>query len=306
MHQRSPLRILKENSFGDLAWQRFIAKKMGVFGLSLVLAIIVLAIFAPVLAIYAPNDASALFSVGIYAAPSFGHPFGTDRFGYDIYSRVVYGARTALMVGLFTAIIAALIGITVGALAAYFGGQRDEALMRFAEAFLLMPSFVVILFLVRIFTILSPHSFLQHVPFLTLWIIIFTLGIFDWPPIARVCRTQVLKIKEQEFVEAARCLGSSTFRTLFSEILPSAIPPIIVLAALEAGNAILSEAMISFLGFGDPAVISWGQMLRFAAPDMALAPWAAIIPGFFIFVTILGFNILADALGDALNPRLKE
>jgi len=307
MKRRLPLRIFKENSFSDLAWQRFKGKKIGLFSLSLLLLIVVMAVFAPTLALYDPNDQSALFSgTGVYAAPSFDYPFGTDRFGFDVYSRIVYGSRTALMVGAITAVLATLIGILVGALAGYLGGQRDEALMRFTEAFMLIPSFIVIIFLVRIFTILSPTSFLRNIPLVTLWIIIFTLTIFDWPPIARVCRAQFLRIKEQEFVQAARCLGSSRYRILFTEILPSALPPIVVLAALEAGSAILSEAMISFLGFGDPKVISWGQMLRFAAPDMRLAPWASIVPGFFIFVTILGFNLLADALSDALNPRLKE
>lgn len=306
---KSPIkiRIFKENSFWDLAWKRFKRKKLGLIGLSLVLMITVMGIFAPLLALYDPNDQSALiYGPGSYAPPSLAHPLGTDRFGFDVYSRILYGARTALIVGILTAILSSIIGIMIGAIAGFLGGQTDEILMRFTEAFMLVPSFVVILFLVRIFNILSPKTFLGQIPLLNLWIIIFVLAVFDWPPIARVARSQFLKLKDQEFVEAARCLGASNWRIIFNHVLPNALPPIAVLSALEVGNAILSEAMISFLGFGDPHVISWGQMLTFAAQDMQVAPWVVIAPGVFIFLMILGSNLLAESLSDALNPRLKE
>ncbi|MEM3697270.1 MAG: ABC transporter permease [Candidatus Bathyarchaeia archaeon] len=303
----SKIRIFKENSFWDLAWKRFKRKKLGLLGLSLVLMITIMGVFAPLLALYDPNDQSALiYGPGAYAPPSLAHPLGTDRFGFDVYSRILYGARTALIVGLLAAIFAAIIGISVGAVAGYLGKQVDELLMRFTEAFMLVPSFIVILFLVRIFSILSPTTFLGNIPLLNLWIIIFVLGLFDWPPIARVARSQFLKLKEQEFVEAARCLGASTWKIIFNHILPNALPPIAVLAALEVGNAMLMEAMISFLGFGDPNIISWGQMLTFAAQDMQIAPWVVIAPGVFIFLMIFGSNVLAESLSDALNPRLKE
>jgi len=205
-----------------------------------------------------------------------------------------------------TAAITSVIGLSTGGLAGYLGGQKDELLMRFTDVFMLIPSFVVILLFVRVISILSPTTFLGKIPYVNLWIIIFVIGIFDWPPMARVARSQFLKIKESEFVEAARGLGTSTWRIVIYDIFPNAMPSLVVLAALEVGSAILSEAMISFLGFGDPKLVSWGQMLTFAASDMKTAPWVAIAPGFFIFVTILGFNILADALSDAVNPRLKE
>ncbi|MGB9592029.1 MAG: ABC transporter permease [Candidatus Kryptoniota bacterium] len=301
------IRMFKENSFWDLAWKRFKRKKLGMFGLSIVFMITIMGVFAPLLALYDPNDQSALiYGPGSYAPPSFAHPLGTDRFGFDVYSRILYGARTALIVGVLAALFASIIGITIGAIAGYLGKQTDEILMRFTEAFMLVPSFIVILFFVRIFSILSPKTFLGRIPILNLWIIIFVLAIFGWPPIARVARSQFIKLKEQEFVEAARCLGASNWRIIFSHILPNALPPIAVLAALEVGDAMLMEAMISFLGFGDPNIISWGQMLTFAAQDMQVAPWVVIAPGIFIFLMILGSNLLAESLSDALNPRLKE
>ena len=301
------MRLLKQNSYWELTLRRFLKNKFGIFSLILVGIICVMAIFAPWLALFDPHDDYALlYGPGINAPPSFSHPFGTDRFGYDVYSRIFYGARTALTVGLIAAALATAIGLTAGGVAGYTGGAKDEVLMRTTDAFILVPSFIVILLLVRILSILGIHTFLNSIPMLNMWIIIFVLGIFDWPPIAKVARSQFLKIKEAEFVEAARCLGSSTWRVLVNNILPNALPAIVVLSALEVGNAILAEAMISFLGFGDPKMVSWGQMLTFAAFDMKVAPWVAIAPGFFIFLTILGFNILADALSDAVNPRLKE
>jgi ABC-type dipeptide/oligopeptide/nickel transport system permease subunit len=301
------VKIFNKNSYWYFTWQRFKKSKFGLFGLSLVLVISVMAMFAPLLAFYGPYDNYALIhGPGIEAPPSAGHPFGTDRFGYDVYSRIFYGARTALTVGVITATLASIIGITIGGLAGYLGGQKDEGLMRFTDSFMLIPAFVVILLLVRIFSLLTSSTFLGDIPYLNMWVIIIVLGVFDWPPIARVARSQFLRIKDSEFVEAAKCLGSSTWRILAYNILSNALPAIVVLSALEVGSAVLSEAMISFLGFGDPKVVSWGQMLTFAATDMKTAPWVAIAPGAFIFLTILGFNVLADALSDAVNPRLKE
>lgn len=188
------VKIFNKNSYWYFTWQRFKKSKFGLFGLSLVLVISVMAMFAPLLAFYGPYDNYALIhGPGIEAPPSAGHPFGTDRFGYDVYSRIFYGARTALTVGVITATLASIIGITIGGLAGYLGGQKDEGLMRFTDSFMLIPAFVVILLLVRIFSLLTSSTFLGDIPYLNMWVIIIVLGVFDWPPIARVARSQFLR-----------------------------------------------------------------------------------------------------------------
>ncbi|RMF88932.1 MAG: ABC transporter permease [Nitrospinota bacterium] len=287
-------------------WRRFRKNRTGMTGLILVVLVSLIAIFAPLLAPYEPDDISAFLEGRAYDAPSWRNYFGTDKFGYDVFSRVLYGARTALLVGLGAMAIAALLGIVIGGVSGYARGEIDELLMRFTDGFLVIPVFIIILVMVRIFGIVAVGSFLEQIPHLKLMIIIGILGCFSWPPIARVARAEFLKIKETDFVEAAKCLGASERRIIFYHILPNSLPSLIVVIALGIGSAILSEAMISFLGFGDPSLISWGQMLTFAAPDMKIAPWAAIAPGLGIFITVLGFNLLADGLSDAANPRLKE
>jgi ABC-type dipeptide/oligopeptide/nickel transport system permease subunit len=144
------------------------------------------------------------------------------------------------------------------------------------------------------------------VPYLNLMTIVFLLGLFGWPPIARLVRAELLRLKQMEFVEAARCIGTTRRDILLRHILPNALPSVVVVIALGIGGAILAEAMVSFLGFGDPKAISWGQLLYFNYEALKVAPWASIAPGAAIFTTVLGFNLLADGLSDAFNPRLKQ
>jgi len=240
------------------------------------------------------------------APPSWEHPLGTDRMGYDVASRVIYGAPTALIVGLGSMLIAAVIGIALGGVSGYVGGMADELLMRFTEFFLVIPIFIVILIMVRIFGIMVVGTALEKIPYLNLSTIIVILGVFGWPPIARLARAEFLRLKEMEFVEAARCIGVERKSIIFRHILPNALPSLVVIIALGIGGSILMEAMISFLGFGDPKAISWGQILYFNYEFLKISPWAAIAAGTSIFITVLGFNLLADGLTDALNPRLKE
>jgi ABC-type dipeptide/oligopeptide/nickel transport system permease subunit/energy-coupling factor transporter ATP-binding protein EcfA2 len=198
-----------------------------------------------------------------HGAPSWAHPFGTDRNGYDVLTRVIYGAPTALAVGLGAMLVASLIGIPVGGLAGYLGGIADELLMRLTEFFLVIPVFVMILAVVRLFGIVVVGTWLERVPFLNLATIVLLLGLFGWPPIARLARAEFLRLKGMDFVEAARCIGAQPRDILFRHILPNALPSLAVVIALGIGGAILAESMISFLGFGDPKAISWGQLLYF-------------------------------------------
>jgi ABC-type dipeptide/oligopeptide/nickel transport system permease subunit len=287
-------------------WRRFRHNKTGMLGLALVTLVILVALTCPWLAPYDPNDQSAMLKFGSRAAPSLAHLLGTDRNGYDVLSRVLYGAPSALAVGIGAMLIAATLGVIVGGVSGYAGGLTDELIMRFTEFFLVIPVFIVILAVVRLFGIVVVGTPLERIPYLNLLTIIFLLGLFGWPPIARLARAEFLRLKQAEFVEAARCIGASSFDILMRHILPNALPSLVVVVALGIGGAILAEAMVSFLGFGDPKAISWGQLLYFNYESLKVAPWASIAPSAAIFVTVLGFNLLADGLTDAFNPRLKQ
>jgi len=287
-------------------WFRFRRNRAGVLGLVLVGFVVLVAATCPLVAPYSPSDNTAMMQFGSAARPSAQHWLGTDRNGYDVLSRVLYGAPTALAVGLGATLIAAGFGVLVGGVSGYLGGLADEALMRFAELFMVVPVFVVILAVVRLFGIVVVGTWLEGVPHLSLIVIIVLLGLFAWPPIARVARAEFLRLRHADFVEAALCIGATRRDILLRHILPNATPPLIVLFALGIGSAILAEAMVSFLGFGDPNSVSWGQLLYFNYTVLRVAPWASIAPGFAIFITVLGFNLLADGLTDAFNPRQRR
>lgn len=287
------------------AWHRFRRNRAGMIGLVLVTFVVLTAIVGPFVAPYDPNDNAAMLRGAANAAPSARNWLGTDRNGYDVLSRTIYGAPTALAVGLGAMVIASLIGVLVGGIAGYVGGFTDEALMRGAEFFMVVPVFVVILAVVRLFGVIVVGTPLERIPNLNLMTIILLLGLFSWPGIARMTRAEFLRLRHAEFVEAARCIGTPQREILFRHILPNALPPLIVLVALGIGGAILAEAMVSFLGFGDPKSISWGQILFFNYQSLKVAPWACLAPGTAIFVTVLGFNLLADGLTDAFNPRVR-
>ncbi len=297
---------VQKHGMWALGWQRFKRNKTGILGLVLVCVVVLAALFGPFLAPYDPNDQSAMLEFRSKSPPSWKNPLGTDRMGYDVFSRVIYGAPTALVVGIGSMLVASIIGIILGGFSGYIGGMSDELLMRLTEFFLVIPVFIVILVIVRIFGVVVIGSPLERIPFLNLTAIIVILGIFGWPPIARIARAEFLRLKEAEFVEAARCIGVSRTGIIFRHILPNAMPSLVVIIALGIGGSILLEAMISFLGFGDPKAISWGQLLYFNYEFLKIAPWASIAPGMAIFITVLGFNLLADGLTDAFNPRLKE
>jgi ABC-type dipeptide/oligopeptide/nickel transport system permease subunit len=288
------------------AWYRFRRNRAGMLGLILVVLVVITAVVGPFLAPYAADDQSAMLSGAARAAPSAHHWLGTDRLGYDVLTRTIYGAPTALAVGLGAMLIASIVGVLVGAIAGYAGGLVDELLMRGTEFFMVVPVFVIILAVVRLFGIVVVGTWMEAIPDLNLITIIVLLGLFEWPTIARMTRSEFLRLRHAEFVEAAICIGSTKRDILVRHILPNALPPLIVLVALGIGLAILAEAMVSFLGFGDPKTISWGQALSFNYSALQVAPWASLAPGAAIFVTVLGFNLLADGLTDAVNPRVRD
>ena len=219
-----------------------------------------------------------------------GHWLGTDDLGRDVWAQTVYGARVSLMVGLVTALFAVSIGVVVGGLAGYYGGWADTVLMRVSEFFQTLPRFVLALIVIALFGS-------------GLWKVIFVIAILSWPQTARLVRASVSSLRQQPFVDAARVGGMGDRALLLREILPNVAAPIIVTGSLDVAAAILLEAGLGFFGLGDPNHISWGSMLNEAQQYLRIAWWMSLFPGLAIALTVLSFNVLGDALNDALNPR---
>jgi peptide/nickel transport system permease protein len=216
---------------------------------------------------------------------------GSDSLGRDVAAGIAYGARVSLLIGAVSTVVAVLIGVTLGALAGYAGGLIDDAIMRFTEFFQTIPNFLLAVVLVAIF---SP----------SLGSIVAAIAIVSWPPVARVIRAEVLSLRTREFVQAAEVLGRSRISIICREILPNALSPLIVLASLMVASAILLESGLSFLGLGDPNLMSWGFMIGAGRSVIRLAWWMSVFPGIAIFLTVLALNLVGEGLSDALNPRL--
>lgn len=271
-------------------WRRFKKSRSGLIGLAITLVFLAMAIFAGVISPFSPLDTSA---GSPFEKPGANHIFGTDDLGRDILSGIIYGARVSLTIGLFAAVTSTLIGILIGAISGYFGGWIDDVLMRLTEMFMVIPLFVLGLLLVTLF---GPN----------IVNLIIVISILSWPQSARLVRAEVLSIKDRNFVEAARSLGSGHVNIIFSHILPNALATVVVAGSLRVSTAILIEAGLSYLGLADPNHVSWGLMLYWAQRFIRHAPWLAIFPGLAISLATLGFILVGDALNDALNPRRKE
>ncbi len=279
------------NNWGKIFWQRFRRHRLALVGAVLLICLYMSAIFAPMLAPYSPR---AQDLSNRYAPPSSEHWFGTDLYGRDIFSRVIYGGRISLSVGLVSVAIALTIGTTIGALAGYYGGWLDNVLMRFTEVVI---SFPILFLIIAVVAIIGPSIFN----------IMVVIGFTAWPGTARLVRGQFLSLREQDFVEAARALGARELRIIFRQILPNAVAPIIVAGTLGVASAILVESALSYLGIGvQPPTPSWGNILYEGQRFIRRAWWYTVFPGAFIFVTVLSFNLVGDALRDALDPRLRE
>jgi peptide/nickel transport system permease protein len=220
-----------------------------------------------------------------------GFLLGSDSLGRDVAAGIAYGARVSLLIGGISTVVGLLFGVTLGAIAGYAGGALDDVIMRFTEFFQTVPSFVLAIVLVAIF---SP----------SLSSIVAAIAIVSWPPVTRVIRAEFLSLRSREFVQAAHVLGRSHTAIVFREILPNALAPLIVLASLMVANAILLESGLSFLGLGDPNLMSWGFMIGAGRSVIRLAWWMSVFPGLAIFLTVLALNLIGEGLGDALNPHL--
>jgi peptide/nickel transport system permease protein len=297
-----------------VAWRRFKRNKAGVVGLIIVLGVVFIGIFGDFIAPYPafpdPKALTPFYDGAVRTAPSTKYLLGTDALGTDVFSDILHGTKYALYVGIVVTIITMLIAIVVGSVAGYFGSWTDNILMRLTEVFLVFPSLLFILIFVRVFTLGagagSASNFLGIGLPIGLSIVIFVLAIFNWPGSARMIRGEFLRVRELEFVEAEKALGASNRRIIFRHILPNILSSIIVVASLTIAFAILLEAGVSFLGFGDVNTMTWGQILENNFSDMRVVWWAELFPGLAILITVFGFNLLGDGLSDALNPRLRD
>lgn len=286
----------QSTSMGAGVWKRFRRHPGAIFGIIVLSLLIIMAFFAPL----TPYDPETSEITARYEAPSLTHIMGTDALGRDLFTRILYGGRVSLTVGLLVVFISIFIGVPIGAVAGYYGGAVDGILMRVTDAFLSLPSFLVLILLSAILLEVE-IPFLEGNSVLTISLVI---GIFSWTTFARLVRAAFLSIREMEFVAASRALGGSDLWLMTRHILPNSIGPIIVEATLEFGYAIIEESGLSFLGFGiQPPTPSWGNLLSNAQEYFVKYPWLAIFPGLMIFLSIISINYIGDGLRDAFDPN---
>jgi peptide/nickel transport system permease protein len=277
-------------SYRAAAWRRLRHHRLAMLGLSLIVGIVLLAMFAPLIS---PQDPLAIDYAHPAVTPGVGgHVLGTDAVGRDVLARLIFGTRISLQVGVVAVGIAATLGTAVGLVAGYYGRWIDGLLMRAVDVFLAFP---LIVLAIAIIAVLGP----------SLVNVMIALGLVAWTTYARVVRGQVLVLRELDFVQAARAMGTSDGRIIVRHILPNALAPVIVLSTLGMATAIIAEAALSFLGLGvQPPTPSWGTMLNEGRAFLRTAPHISTLPGLAIMITVLGFNFLGDGLRDALDPRL--
>jgi peptide/nickel transport system permease protein len=284
-------RQAKPSSIWRVAWRRLQRSKTAVFGLGIACLIFLVAALADVIAPYGYAD---MHPEDMLQPPSRQYWLGTDQMGRDVLSRVIYGSRISIYVGVVSTIFGALMGIPLGIIAAYYGGFVDNLIMRLVDIWVAFPNFLLALI---ISVILGP----------SVTNVVIALAIVRVPTQARVVRGTALSVKENDYVQSARAVGVTDGRVLLRHILPNCMAPVIVLGTLEVATAIIVEASLSFLGLGtQPPTPSWGWDLRANVVFIEDNPWIAIFPGLAIFITVLGFNMFGDGLRDALDPRLKQ
>jgi peptide/nickel transport system permease protein len=297
---------------GQLFWSRFKQDRLAFFGLGFIGMLLLLALTAPLIAKLVGHGPNELFQrqmtdeFGLPKGPNSHFIFGADTAGRDAFVRVIYGARTSLLVALVATGIATAIGVTLGTIAGFFGGIVDTLVSRTIDVILSMPLLLFAIGIVASCSTTKQGCLAGTVkPGLTL--VVFVIALFSWPYIARIVRGQTLSIREKEFIEAGRSLGASNARLMFREVLPNLVAPIIVYATLIIPNNILFEAALSFLGLGVPQRIpSWGRMLADGSAVFEVAWWLMIFPGIFLLITTLAFNLVGDGLRDALDPRTRR
>lgn len=283
---------IEHESYGAMVWRRFRRHRLALLGAVVVALLCVSAVLANVIA---PYDPTLLDTSKRFLAPfqTMAHPLGTDDLGRDTLSRLLHGGRISLAVGIVAMIATVITGAVIGVIAGYRGGIVDTLLMRFVDTMLCFPQ----VFLLLVVAAFVPPSLLT---------ISLIIGLTSWMEVARIVRAEILRLKAQDFVQAAVALGASSSRIMLREMTPNVMAPVLVAATLKVATAVLMESYISFLGYGvQPPLASWGNMLTNAQGYLDTSPWLAILPGVMITLTVMSFNFLGDGLRDALDPRLK-
>lgn len=290
-------RTLSEDEWNS-NWQLFLRTllrhRTGMLGWYGVLLLVAFTLLAPLIA---PFDPLTIDVGPKNLAPGAAHLMGTDEYGRDVFSRLLYGARISLSIGFVAVAIAATVGTVVGASAAFFGGIVDRALMWLTDLLLSLPHLVLLLAIIGLVRVKGAAN---------IFLIVAILGLTGWMGVARIVRGQVLSLKQQEFVQAARALGYGSARIVLRHLIPNAMAPVIVYCSLAIGGTMLAEAGLSFLGLGVPPPTStWGVMVNDGRPPLRIAPWIATFPGLAIVAAVMSFNLLGDGLRDALDPKLR-
>lgn len=293
------------------AWRRLLKNRLAVFGMVVVLIVAIVSIAGPAIIKrltgfapeYIPPDASLIKSFPPFAAPNGGfswmHPMGTDIQGRDLLARVLQGGQISLLVGVIATLVSLVIGVSYGAISGYLGGRIDNLMMRVVDVLYSLPYIILVIVLLAVFR--------RNTPLGQLVLLFIALGSVSWLTMARIVRGQVLSLKNQEFVLAARATGVSTPRIIFRHIVPNALGPVIVYATLTIPSVMLTEAFLSFLGFGvQPPMSSWGTLATDGIQNIAVFPWQLIFPGVTMAVTLFSLNFVGDGLRDALDPQMRR
>ncbi len=275
-------------------WRTFRRKPMGILGALMIITVVFIAIFAPLVAPYDPDAKIDVEPGDLLAPPDAEHLLGRDDAGKDVLSQLIYGARVSLTVGFVASLMAMFIGTSVGLVSGYYGGWVGNALMRLVDFLLVIPDLPLMMVLISMWG-------------RGLWKIILVIGLLGWTYTARLVRSQVLSIKERQFILRAKALGASNYRTIMHHIFPQVLPIILAETVLSISGAIIAESSLSFLGLGDPMLISWGMMLNFAFERAIsrMAWWFLLPPGFAIIWISLGLVLVGSTLEEIVNPRLK-
>ncbi|MGM0438719.1 MAG: ABC transporter permease [Bacillota bacterium] len=285
------VRDKKPKSLWQDTWKRLKRNKAAMVGLVMVIVFILIAIFAPFLAPYDPNEIDL---TSVLKAPSGDHWLGTDYYGRDLTSRIIYGSRISLSVGIIVQTIALTIGTLMGSLAGYYGGKVDMFIMRIVDIVMSFPS---LLLTIAIMVALGP----------SLYNVFLALGVVWWTRTARIIRSEFMRNREKEYVDAARALGNNDFVIMYKHILPNCMAPLIISFTMGIASSIMAEASLSFLGLGaQEPTPSWGSIINNGLQYLRTKPWYSLFPGLAIAYTVLGFNLLGDGLRDALDPRMKK
>lgn len=294
-----PTQTIRPESMSALIWRRYKRHRIALFSMIL-LALMILLVLAAPLTGYSPTEQNAKNE---FAKPSTEHWFGTDELGRDVFTRILYGGRISIAVGIFSTLFALAFGILIGALAGFYGGWIDNILMRITDTFLILPVVFVLILLSALLRELPTLASFRN----SLWIVIIAIAVFAWMLPARITRGLFLVLREKEFVSASRALGASDARLIFRRILPNSVGPLLVSGTLQMAFAIITESGLSYLGFGiQPPTPSWGNILESAQIHVYRAPWLAVFPGMMIFITVMAINFIGDGLRDAFDPYVVQ